>query len=342
MTTPLQDAGVGNYAIATDAIQCNFCKRPFEIHDNQALREHLDAHLRELLTGRDCSECSVKFVHAEELHEHLHSAKAGTCGFDFLHRMDCNGHHGPVPKLGIYSTALEADRFEFCFHPRQREHAELQVYLNNISALLKPPPSAHTRGVSKQAPLVMNWENPAQQGVDTRWQSRKSRLLDVPMIQGYDQGEVTFSTSSQSLPHPNAMAITSLRREVSTSASSTSQEEDDLVAAMDNLQLRSDSNSVRLNNARKTPQADRIGDGEAKESASDSEANESSSEEDDPTQSTLNETKASAEDEEWSAEQLSRICEMTRRMSLLVWTCDLRRRGYSNDQIYQILHNRGN
>ena len=119
-------------------ILCGFCRRPFELWDNQALHEHLRLHFSQLVDGHLCSVCDIKFVHLKDLNDHFRCAsRIGRCGFTFTHQIICTGHHDPVTRASGYEAALESDRFEFCYRLRLWEHAQLHAYLSSVSVLME-------------------------------------------------------------------------------------------------------------------------------------------------------------------------------------------------------------
>lgn len=85
---------------------CGFCRRNFEVYDQKALLEHLNAHLKDLSEPNSiCQICKIAFVNKKDLERHLRSARSGHCGFAFKHETECTGHH-PPPSDSDYHAIL--------------------------------------------------------------------------------------------------------------------------------------------------------------------------------------------------------------------------------------------
>ncbi|KAK5690268.1 hypothetical protein LTR97_012457 [Elasticomyces elasticus] len=138
----------GRGTLITRAQKCSMCGKLYE-QDLVMLKEHLDAHLRQLQaeeTWPTCHTCEVGFVREQDLRHHLRSAqdescctsplghdgpcKGYRCGYDFSHDVRCNGHHAPTASGGTWS---DHDRFKFGQFMRKWELAQLKTVMSEVS-----------------------------------------------------------------------------------------------------------------------------------------------------------------------------------------------------------------
>ena len=135
-------------------LPCGICRTTFEIYDTAALFEHLKFHFDGLNSKHRCYVCEIDFVHAADLERHQASAMKGDCGFNFLHKTSCSGHHPPADvSPDDLVLARDNDRFSFCYRIRSWERSQLQAYVRSVKSLIDSEAlvSVHCRNDSHQS-----------------------------------------------------------------------------------------------------------------------------------------------------------------------------------------------
>lgn len=113
-------------------VACGICHKAFELWSPKTLFTHLNEHFENLSTGgHHCDVCEIKFAHAADLERHLSSAAKGSCGFNFVHKGPCPGHH-PPGEPGVYPEASDDDRFSFSYRLLHWEHAQLVGFITSV------------------------------------------------------------------------------------------------------------------------------------------------------------------------------------------------------------------
>ena len=122
-------------------IPCGICHWEFEIHDPQALFDHLNEHFAAMQKGRyRCDICEINFCYKADLNRHLQSAARGDCGFGFVHRKVCTGHH-PPGRLQTLDQTLhpqvyhDDDRFSLAYRISHWEYSQLLAFIRSIEDL---------------------------------------------------------------------------------------------------------------------------------------------------------------------------------------------------------------
>lgn len=138
---PLKRTDVANLACA---IPCGICGLHVSTQHPGKLRKHLNSHFKALQESHSCNICQIGFKHKSDLEAHLRSAGNGDCGFMFVHKSKCTGHHPPCEsrpansrwKVGNQIISTDNDRFDFCFRLRQWETFQLASYRSSIDAVM--------------------------------------------------------------------------------------------------------------------------------------------------------------------------------------------------------------
>ena len=120
-------------------LPCGICHTEFEVNDCKTLLRHLKAHFESFRDQYRCVICDINFVHEPDLKRHQLSAAAGDCGFNFVHKAPCPGHHRP-PGLHMPRGSpckSDDDRFNFAYRLRTWEHAQLNNFLSNLAPLVE-------------------------------------------------------------------------------------------------------------------------------------------------------------------------------------------------------------
>ena len=133
--TVIQRRGKIRTIPAKDPLVCIFCDQAFseDIHD---LLPHLRDHLDTLQGQHEltCVYCKISFVHKEDFtRHHINATIVGDCGFRFIHKTPCTGHHRPPARNDTMFS--DSDHFRLCVQLRHWEQAQLQAYITEIERL---------------------------------------------------------------------------------------------------------------------------------------------------------------------------------------------------------------
>ena len=104
---------------------CYLCNTAFGYSAHE-VRDHLDMHSMQYLSGLSCDICRIGFTHQQDLALHRQAAQRGHCGFSFPHSTACSGHHPPPGKTVVELS--DHDRAGLCCRIRHWETSELQLY----------------------------------------------------------------------------------------------------------------------------------------------------------------------------------------------------------------------
>lgn len=207
-------------------IACGICHKYFELRDPAALFSHLNEHFQALQTSpHKCAECEISFSHPSDLERHLRSAARGDCGFSFVHKMPCPGHHPPATHSRTTCRySCDDDRFNFSYRLSHWEQAQLVGFRKSVEQVVRA--SQGTRYPSPAATVASCRAHPddypraSQQQALYGALSRPGCLTDegVPGLRrsrSFTEGMYSFGSSpstSTASARPQGQATTTLKQ----------------------------------------------------------------------------------------------------------------------------------
>lgn len=119
-------------------IACGVCHQNFELREPDALYAHLNRHFDDLTRSPyRCDVCEINFMYASDLETHLNSAAKGNCGFKFVHKVPCSGHHPPTTlERPMDGNTCDDDRFNFSYRVSHWERAQLLGFISSIDRMV--------------------------------------------------------------------------------------------------------------------------------------------------------------------------------------------------------------